>query len=591
MINAVRCNHPSFKQVSFEENFNVVLAERTKESTKKDSRNGLGKTTLIEIIHFCLGADAKKRSGLIVETLEEWSFSLDLTLNGNSVIVTRSVKSPSKVVLEGNTSNFPIKPKREKGLLVLSVKDWNAVLGNLMFGLPIGGENRKAKPSFRSLISYFIRREKDGFSIPFEHHRKQLEWDKQVNNAFLLGLAWEDASDLHALKEKQKLLDSIKKAAQSGVITDVLGSLGELEAMKVRLEARVREEAENLNNFRVHSQYSELEQRANLLTEEFHQAANANVMDEQMLSFYVSSLEEENEPSSNDIAQIYARVAIELPGLVRRRLEEVELFHHQIVENRRQFLSAEIERLRRNITLRQELMRNKTEERASILQILRSHGALEEYTLLQQLHLGNVASLNELNKQIESLKKFEEGKRALKVERDLLQQRALHDYNERRVQRERAIALFNANSEALYNAPGNLVIDVGNNGFQFKVEIERSGSQGVSNMKIFCYDLMLAQLWSQNERSPRILIHDSKIFDGVDERQIAIALQLAKREAERCNFQYICCLNSDLVPWSEFDQGFDLRNHVRLELSDAQIGGSLLGVRFESSLSTNRSSS
>ena len=55
MIIAVRSNMPSFNEIELKPGFNVVLADRTKESTKRDSRNGLGKTTLVEIIHFCLG--------------------------------------------------------------------------------------------------------------------------------------------------------------------------------------------------------------------------------------------------------------------------------------------------------------------------------------------------------------------------------------------------------------------------------------------------------------------------------------------------------------------------------------------------------
>ena len=56
MIHAVRCDHPSFNTVSFKSGFNVVLADKTNQSSIKDSRNGLGKSLLIEIIHFCLGA-------------------------------------------------------------------------------------------------------------------------------------------------------------------------------------------------------------------------------------------------------------------------------------------------------------------------------------------------------------------------------------------------------------------------------------------------------------------------------------------------------------------------------------------------------
>ncbi|MFM6726441.1 MAG: DUF2326 domain-containing protein, partial [Dolichospermum sp.] len=64
MIYAVRCNQPSFKTVNFRPGLNVVLADRTEESGIRDSRNGLGKSTLIEIIHFCLGGNIEKARGL-----------------------------------------------------------------------------------------------------------------------------------------------------------------------------------------------------------------------------------------------------------------------------------------------------------------------------------------------------------------------------------------------------------------------------------------------------------------------------------------------------------------------------------------------
>jgi uncharacterized protein YydD (DUF2326 family) len=93
---------------------------------------------------------------------------------------------------------------------------------------------------------------------------------------------------------------------------------------------------------------------------------------------------------------------------------------------------------------------------------------------------------------------------------------------------------------------------------------------------------MLAQLWSERDRSPCILIHDSTIFDGVDERQVALALELADRESKRCGFQYICTFNSDMIPRSEFADDFNLNfdSFVRLILTDDSDEGGLLGIRF-----------
>ena len=157
---------------------------------------------------------------------------------------------------------------------------------------------------------------------------------------------------------------------------------------------------------------------------------------------------------------------------------------------------------------------------------------------------------------------------------------ALSDYSERIIQAERAKTLFIDNSQALYQLPGRLMIDININGFQFNVDISRDGSVGIDNMKIFCYDLMLAELWSEKEKSPNILIHDSIIYDGVDERQVALALELAANKSEECGFQYICTLNSDTIPWSEFSSDFDFDSFVRLTLTDDSDEGKLLGIQF-----------
>ena len=129
-------------------------------------------------------------------------------------------------------------------------------------------------------------------------------------------------------------------------------------------------------------------------------------------------------------------------------------------------------------------------------------------------------------------------------------------------------------------APGDLVVNIADTGFRFDVDIMRSGSQGINNMKIFCYDLMLAQLWATKQPSPRLLMHDSTIFDGVDERQIAQSLELAHQEAENNGFQYVCALNSDTLPSNEFSPSFDLQSFMRLRLTDESEEGGLLGIRY-----------
>lgn len=582
MIHAVRCNKSTFKNVEFKPGFNVVLADRTKESTRKDSRNGLGKSTLIEIIHFCLGAQAQKGKGLIVNELDGWRFFLDLTLAGKNVTVYRDTSMPSKIYIDGDCSDWPIQPQinTRTGVKEFTWQRWNNLLGLLMFGITPDDHGWKYKPTFRSLISFFIRRGKGAFLNPFENFPRQKEFDKQINNAFLLNLSWEDASHWQILKEQEKAIDNLKIAAKSGLMNNLIGSLGELEAIKMRLEQKVSKQEEQLKTFKVHPKYNEIEDLANKLTQKIHASSNQNIIDRKVLSNYENSLLEERVSSINSVVQVYEEAKISIPDMVKKHLKDVMDFHRQLINYRRTFLVDEMNRLRADIQLREDDIKEITEERAVGLEILQTHGALEEYTKLQQNHLKYVSELKDIEVRIDNLKKFEQGKSSIRIEKELLHQKALKDYDERRNERQKAVDLFNLYSEALYQAPGKLLINISKTGFKFDVEIERSGSEGISHMKVFCYDLMLTRLWSKKQLSPQLLIHDSTIFDPVDSRQVVNALELAAKESKEHGFQYICALNSDRVPWEGFNQNFDLKSYMCLRLTDATEDGSLLGIRF-----------
>ena len=580
MISSVRSNMPSFKAVEFTPGFNVILADRTKESMRGDSRNGLGKTTLFEIVHFCLGAGTRRNRGLLAAPLKGWTFTLELQMEDRSLAVTRSTDQPNRVQLQGDVDDLADVGEHQNGGLAVRIADWNTFLGEQLFGISPEEHLPKYQPTFRSLFSYLVRRDRDAFSSPFNHHRRQSEWDKQVNNAFLLDLAWQHASELQELKDNENALNGLRRAARDGLLQGLIGNLGNLEAERTRLDTEIRQQSGTLQSFRVHPQYAEIEEEVNELTSRIQQMSNANITDGRLVDLYSSSLEDDQDPDTDELLEVYQEVGVTMPDMVRRRLEEVQDFHRQIVANRRTYLQSEIQRIESGRSQRGFELQAAIERRAQLLEVLQTHGALQEFTALNELHLDLVSRRNDVDNRISNLQRFEQGRSEVRVSRELLLQTARRDFEERREARATAINLFNSNSQALYSAPGNLVVNIADTGFTFDVDILRSGSQGINNMKIFCYDLMLAQLWATKQPSPRLLMHDSTIFDGVDERQIAQSLELAHREAENNGFQYVCALNSDTLPSNEFSPTFDLESFVRLHLTDESEEGGLLGIRY-----------
>lgn len=584
MIKAVRCDKPSFREVRFKPGFNVILAERVGEATDKDSRNGLGKTTLIEIIHFCLGASTKKNEGLRVKELENWTFILDISLKGKDYSIYRNTLDFSTVKIEGDVSGWPVQPLYDAGEKkhILPVKVWNVVAGYLVFGLPIETAEKKYSPTFRSLISYFMRRGVGAFQSPFKHYSQQREWDIQVNNAFLLGLNWEYAAEFQVLKDNEKTLNELKKAANQGLLTGYVGSTGELEAERVTLRDDILRLEDQLKSFKVHPQYFKIQEEVNKLTKDIHEISNRNTINRQILDKYRESVVEEKDVPMDKVTRVYEEAGLAFPVGLLRKLDEVSNFHKQLIRNRKEYLQTEITRVTREIGEQESAIERLSDKRAELMGILKTHGALEEYTKLQERAGGLKQQLEEVKTRLENLKRFEEGKSSLKIAREELYQKARRDFGERFEGVEAAITYFNRFSEGLYSEPGILSIDVLDKGYGFNVEIKRAWSQGIGYMKVFCYDLTLVRLFSDVLGEPGFLIHDSTIFDGVDERQIAKALELAAFESKAREIQYICALNSDNVPYADFSESFkaEFEKHVIITFTDATDDGGLLGIRF-----------
>ena len=219
-------------------------------------------------------------------------------------------------------------------------------------------------------------------------------------------------------------------------------------------------------------------------------------------------------------------------------------------------------------------------KRAQLLKFLDTHGALEDFNEIQHLNLEQRSTLEAIERQIQQRRKIDNEQSEIRIEQGRLELDARRDMDERHTIKQ-AKDIFNENSEYLYRAPGSFLAHINpKSGFNYRVEIKGAGSAGISKMKVFCYDLMRAELWSIRGVRPGFLIHDSTLFADVDERQVARALELAERKSRECGFQYIVCLNSDTIPRNEFTKGFDIEKYVRLRLTDNEPAGKLLGIEF-----------
>ena len=99
-------------------------------------------------------------------------------------------------------------------------------------------------------------------------------------------------------------------------------------------------------------------------------------------------------------------------------------------------------------------------------------------------------------------------------------------------------------------------------------------------MVIFRFDLTMAVVAHRHGRGPNFLVHDSHLFDGVDDRQLRDALELAAEVTEREGMQYVVTLNSDDLEKAQ-RKGYDASGRVLpVRLDDEYDDGGLFGFRF-----------
>lgn len=573
MIYRIYSSLPSFKTLEFRPGLNVLITKKEANASEKQTRNRAGKTSLIEVVHFLTGADVKKDSIFLVDALVHESFGMKFDLGGEKTSVERSGIEKSKLFVAG--ANFLGNKNR------ITNTEWISVLGDLMFDLRGKRDVAGRTPTFRSLFSYFVRRAlSDAFIVPEKQAIKQQDGDYQVALMYMLGLDWKIASDWQQVRDREKTLKELKKAAGAGAFGNIIGKASDLRTQHTVAESRLSRMKSQFVSFRVLPQYRELEEEADTITRDLNTLANENTIDAAAIRDLEEALQAEAPPSLSDLESVYAEIGIALPNIAVKRYMEVRSFHESVIRNRRDYLSGELSLTKQRIASR-EIQKSRLDQRRSqIMSILRSHGALDQFSKLQ----GEISKLEveveSLRQRFEAAEQLEGSKNELELERNSLTLRLRRDFSEQRQRLDEAILAFEETSKQLYESAGSMTVEPTLNGPIFKFPMQGSRSKGIKNMQIFCFDLMLMRLCTKRKIGPGFLIHDSHLFDGVDGRQVLSALKIGAKTSEQLGFQYIVTMNEDDA-FKETTDGFDLREHVLpVALTDATENGGLFGFRF-----------
>lgn len=568
-------SNPKFKTIDFKPGINIVAGLQSS-SSSTDTYNGIGKSSALQLVHLMLGGklDIKKyqTDARFYKFLSGYGdFLLDLEIGS----ITYTIKT--------NFSNgiYYINDEKVGKYSTLGKK-----LNEKIFF------NNDGDISFKQTLNCFARRYLPSRNYYTDALQQQgqppADFYQRMTNLVLLGL---DISLPKKFKKIRDEIDNIGKTKSSLAKANVNFNESELRDLEDKLEALI----EDKNNFIIAKNYDDLKLEADQITEAMNEARDLIYFNDRKIRSKRSILSEDNGFSSTDIEKverIFREAEFHFPDLVRKRLEQAEEFHLKMYNSRRSRLKKDIVSLELENSKNNEYLVKLEHKRDAILKDLDSRGALEEYnSIVERIRTleSNIADLTSFQTTVASVEK-----ELVRLEKQKADINFLAvDYIESiKGHIELIEKKFRALVRQFYTDHGgslNIRKNDGEAKYLFEIEpyIPKDSSQGINEVKIFCYDMLLFEL---NKSLLGFIAHDSFLFGGVDQRQTRTMFKVAIDRCKNNGLQYFVNINKNIYEDLVSGDGEDdilsledkslLKEGTVLTLFDSKAENTLFGQYF-----------
>ena len=295
------------------------------------------------------------------------------------------------------------------------------------------------------------------------------------------------------------------------------------------------------------------------------------------------------EINKDDIKSIYNEADIYFSNNVNKTLDELEDFYEKLITNRKKRLLEQKTRLSAEIQAKSNKSKLLQDEFDELMQYLGEHQALDVFVSLSNKSASLKSERDSLKKYQDLQSEYKEKGR--QAEKDLLNLAETTEKYLKEIESD-VVELrdfFRGLAKKFYpNSVAGLAIENndGDNQLQFNIDakIESDTSDGINNVKIFCYDLTI--LFKGHNHRVNFVFHDSRLFDGIDERQKVDIFKIVCAKFTNKNKQYIATVNQNqlnevrrLISKEEFDN--IITKNTVLTLTDESDSQKLLGIKVD----------
>lgn len=565
-------NQASFKTVNFRrEGVSIIRAKKddTKKKNLKGTYNGVGKSLIIKLIHFCLGSNAVEEFS---RKLPDYVFALDFEIDGVVHTVKRGTIDQGQLILNGKKAKLS------------EIKD---LIEKHAFEIPDDSKNLTA----RSLISRFLRQRKESYIGYDKFIEEEKEHISLLNNGFLLGL------DILLILRKIQLkeqFDKIEKMQQALEKDDIFKKYfvgdGELDIDMFDLEVRIKNTEENISNFKIAENFSIIKDDTDVLSREIAELKNQLILEKNRIKHIDACLEQKPDIAAQKVIDLYNEARIYFPAEALARIDQITKFHDQLLKNRVKRLIEERRKIEDKAAILEVKHKQLGKKFDENLEFLNTHGALGELETLNKKLSSIKSEYLRLKTYSDLLKSYEE--KRTEVEAELLNQNTEAKTYLEQIKPTiwtQNMTFFRDISARFYDDKAGGITIKNNTGtnrvrFDINAKISDDASDGINEVKIFCFDFLL--LHGQHNHSVSFIFHDSRILSDMDPRQRATLFRIANEMTRTSGFQYIISANEDALEsmrehlnTTEYEEFVD--RNVILELTDQSPESKLLGIDID----------
>ncbi len=502
--------------------------------------------------------------------MPDWSFTLKFKVGEDEFTATRKTEEQDIIIFNNTPINY---------------KTFKSEMLRIVFGEDIRSPN-----TFRPLITRFIRNRKASYNLAEAPVLKEQAYYQCANNSLLLGLDVNLVREKHRIKkEKDKVLNLKRNIEKDEVLNSFFTGNKDVEIELEHQLSQINELESNLENFAVAEDYHNIQKEADEIAAKISNIENKRSLIEISIENIKNSLKIRPDVNKNKITAIYEEAKFKLNDAVKKELDSVVNFHESLVEKRKIRLGNELNDLRSKYKDNEKERSTLGKKLDKSLYFLNEHKALDEFLSLSN----KLSDLKSKAQKLEDYKKliheYDIQNTALRAElsQSHVETQTYLDANEATIQISKK-TFTNMAHEFYENKPCGITLS-NNDGdnqtrFNIKPKIQSDSGDGVNEVKIFCYDLMLLQ--TQMNHNVKFVFHDSRIFSDMDPNQRETAFRVAHHATSKKSVQYIATVNEDqLLSFKEQMDAKDYKeiidNNVQLELTDKDSASKLLGIEVD----------